>query len=805
MLFLASALAAELLVYVPGGSLRTGEPGRIGVYCVGCAAPLALDALTVTGAPVLRTTNSGEGALVIELGAPTAGAVDVAATVAEGALRSRLAVAPIRPSGVVLTVPSEVPLAQSSLEVRLTGVGLTHADRVAVVVSEGTVGPVRVTPAGLEATVQFGSERAARPLLISALDLSDPHAPPALGVVRLRARHTGSVAAEAGTRLSIRIGARSYGPFVAGVDGTAAVAFDAMPGEATYELTVSDDLGNTQKLTQPVPAVTEPTVLVVEDLRAEAPQLWLSAVDERGTPWGGAAPVCRSGATAPEAAIAMGTSQWRWRPGPGQGVMGEVATACTLGTVQRQTRLTMRAHAPQAIALRFYPDVLSADFPLAEVLATLIDENGERVAVQGLELSAAHGKMVVHPSADALRAEYDGTAAAALGEDHLHARWSRRAGTGAPRAVSLCAARGDAGLVAVARVVDGRGDPLSGVQVRVTAGGVALREVPSDRRGFSRWLLPPSGGAVRLRAEAGEAAGEALAFTEQPGDPGCLTRADPGVADLDARIRVPIRSGRVRQVFLDVEPRTVTLGPGATAEIRVRMLDGAGALVRDEPLALTTSEGTVTAPVATADGTFVARFDPGAGSGARDVTITATSSAGTVATSLSIAPRPVRGLVAAGFGWLGNFGSISSPTGSVSLERRLPVGGLSARLGVGVYGFSETVQATSGPVHAAGTFFPVDVGVSFAQRGPRFSLSAGISLALVPYTLEADFDGEDAVAGAGLSSPGVDVRGSFGWRIGQTELYAEAGYLLYTVPAGVVTLAQNAGGLRAIVGYRLLY
>ncbi|MSQ03258.1 MAG: hypothetical protein EXR71_15430 [Myxococcales bacterium] len=805
MFLLSSALAAELLVYAPDGSVRAGEPGRIGVYCLGCSAPLALGALTVTGAPVLRGAVGVDGALVVELGVPTAEGLDLVATVAEGALRTRLEVAPLRRSGLVLTAPAEVPLASSSVEVRLTGLDPTHAEGVMVRASEGTVGPLRVTPAGLAATVTLGSERAARPLLLAALDLSDPHAPPALAVVRLRARHTGSVAAEAGTRLSIRIGGRTYGPFVAGAEGTAAVAFDALPGEPTYELTVSDDLGNTQKLTQPVPAVTEPTVLVVEDGRSDAPQLWLSAADERAFPWTGAAPVCRSGATAPEAAIPVGAAQWRWRPGSSPGVMGEVATACVLGTVQRHIRLAVGVRAPEAIALRFYPDVLSADFPLAEVLATLIDQSGERVGVEGLDLSAAHGKMVVHRSDDALRAEYDGTAAAALGEDVVHARWTRRRGVGAPRAMSLCAARAEAGLFAVVRVVDGRGDPLPDVGVRVTAGGAALREVPSDARGFARWLLPPSSGPIRLRAEGGGAAAEALAIPDQPGDPGCLTRADPAAADLDARIRVPIRSGRVRQVFLDVEPRTVTLGPGATAEIRVRMLDGAGGLVRDEPLALTASEGTVTLPVATADGTFVARFDPGPHPGARDVTITATSAAGTVATSLSVAPRPVRGLVAAGFGWVGNFGSISSPTGSVSVERRLPVGGLSARVGLGVYGLSETVQAGSGSVHIVGSFFPIDAGVSFAQRGPRFSLSAGISLALVPYALEADFDGEDAVSGAGLGSPGVDVRGSFGWRIGQTEIYAEGGYLLFTVPDGAVTLAQNAGGLRAIVGYRLLY
>jgi hypothetical protein len=235
------------------------------------------------------------------------------------------------------------------------------------------------------------------------------------------------------------------------------------------------------------------------------------------------------------------------------------------------------------------------------------------------------------------------------------------------------------------------------------------------------------------------------------------------------------------------------------------MLDSAGALVKDEPVEVTASEGVVGPPVAQADGTFVAVFTPAPGTAARDVRITAKSSAGSVLTTLPVAPRPVRGLVSAGFGWVDNFATVSGPYGNLAFEPKLPWSVLSARVGVGVYGLTAFVDDPAGDAQVTDTFFPVDLGISLDNRGPRFTLGAGISLVLVPFSLDARYDGADPVVGAGLASPGVEARGSVGWRLGQTELFAEVGYLLFTAPEGPVTVAQNAGGLHMIAGYRLLY
>lgn len=802
--FAASAVAAELLAWVPSGVVHAGERVRVGLYCLDCAGSLDAARITVNGAALSGHRTNADGSVWVDVVAGTGAAIDVQAPVAGAALRARISIRPLVNAAITLSVPSDASLADGSVEVQLSGVGALSADEVVLRASEGTVGPLRPTLSGFAATVSFTADRVARPLLIGALDLRAPGSAPIVNTVRLRARHSGSVSAEKGSRLTLRIGSRTFGPFVAGDDGTVNVAFESAPGESTYELVVADDLGNTQKLTQAVPNSARPVLLAVDGRAELGRQVWLAAADARGTSWSGSAPTCRSGAGSPDAASEVGKGRWRWEA-PDLGSVGELPVGCSLGETSVMARLSPASRAPAAIALRFYPDVLSADFPLAEVQATLIDAVGDRIAPIGLELSAARGTLRTTVAGDLVRGEYDGTAAAAVGEDEIHAQWRLPVGEGAPARVELCTGKGDTGAVAVARVLDRAGRPLVGRLARAQVDQAGLGDDLTDARGYVRWALPAAGRGARIIAvNAEDARAEALTVAGTL-SVGCVATAAPERADLDARVRVPIRSGRVRQVFLEIEPRTLTLGPGATAQIRVRMLDAAGALVKDEPLAVAGSEGAVSTPSVAVDGSLVAVFTPGPGASAREVHITATTSAGTVSTTLAVAPRPVRGMVSAGFGWVDNFSSVSSPFGSLSLDYGLPVPGLSLRVGAGVYGVDETVEGTTGSVRVTGNFFPVDAGISLFNRGPRLTMGAGISLVLIPYALSADFGGSESFGGAALAPPGVEARGSAGWRLGQTELYTEVGYLLFTAPNGAVSVAQNAGGVHLIVGYRLLY
>ncbi|MBM4393789.1 MAG: hypothetical protein FJ090_21905 [Deltaproteobacteria bacterium] len=280
-----------------------------------------------------------------------------------------------------------------------------------------------------------------------------------------------------------------------------------------------------------------------------------------------------------------------------------------------------------------------------------------------------------------------------------------------------------------------------------------------------------------------------------------------GATDLVTRVALPIRSGRVRQVFLEADPPTLSLAPGAAATVRVRMLDASGALVTDEPVLVEASEGVVSGTAVRPDGTVVATFTPGPGAGARSVRLTATADGTSVATTLDLAPRPVRGSAGASVGYLSNFGAVESPVAWVAVEHRLPFPSLALRVGAGTYGLSTSVtgEASGASVPVDLSFFPVDVGVVVAQRDNRWNLGAGISVVTVPYALSADFGEGGEVSGPGLSPPGARLHGEAAYRLGQAEIYFEVGYLLFTAPAGPVTLSGNGGGLFATAGYRVLY
>lgn len=804
MWFVASALASELLAWVPTGLVHPGEHVTLAVRCEDCGSvDLAPSQLSVSGAVVVECREAVDGGLRVEAIVGAGENVDLVLSTPTGAKQTRLKVVPRPAPPVSLTVSPEVSLADGIVTVLLSGGGPLQAHDIAVSSSEGVVGPLRAGPDGLLATVTLSADRTARPLLFGALDLRHPGAQPVVAAVRLRARHAGTLSAERGSRVALRIGPRSYGPFIAGEDGTASLSFDSLPGESTYELSVADDLGNTQRLTQTVPTSTRPALILIDGRAELGRELWIAAADARGGVWTGEAPRCRSGVGSPELVPEIAKGRWRWvasNVGPG----GDVAVGCQLGETTVTTRLSPTFRRPAAISLRVYPEVLSADFPLAEVQASLIDDGGSRLVPDGLTLTAEQGSLRSTLASDVIRSEYDGSAAARAGADEVRAEWRLQPGQGPVARLELCAGTEDGGITAVARLLDRGGRPVVGASASAEVGGTLLSDTTSDARGFARWRLPASASAQVVTARAAGARAQALAFAESEGST-CIAEASPARADLEARVRIPIRIGRVRQVQLAMDPPNLTLGPGANAAVRVRMLDAAGATVSDEAVSLVASEGIVSTPTLAADGSFTALFSPGPGTDARQILLTATTSAGSATTTLSVTPRPVRGSVAAGFGWLENLETISSPFASLSVEHGLRFAGLSTRFGVGVYGVDKTVESATGNVRVTGSFFPIDFGVTLSNRGPRFNLSAGVSLVLVPYTLAADFGGTDHFDGAGLGPPGVEARGAAGWRLGQTELFTEVGYLLFTAPAGAITLAQNAGGLHMIVGYRLLY
>ncbi len=788
------------VVYAPGGMPFPGEIAELRVRAGALGgASFRVSAGSLAGTP----TRDASGETVVLWRAPAEpGPARLELT--EGG-RATLAL-PIsvraRPVPTLIAEPDSlvVPAGQP-FDVLFSGTNPPAPSEVEIVVSEGSVTGVERVAAGLVVRVSPGPERMARVVAVGVLDQRLPGLAPAWAAVRLRARHGGTVTAEPGSRLQIRVSGRNYGPFIADSSGAATVSFDAYPGETAYELAVSDDLGNTQRLSNPIPSVSRPTLAAIPRRGG----LFVGAWDSRGHAVA-EAPACRAGALV-HAAEDMDGASWAWSVVPAPG-LSDVGVSCAIGDVSTTLRVPMDAPVPTAIGVRVYPEVLSTDFPLAEVQVTLADALGERLSPAEVKLSAARGQLQLRLLSDAIRAEYDGRDAAPHGGDEILATWDRPPGNGAPHRVALC---GSEKGVAVARVLDARDRPLAGVKVALSAVGPEGTETSlsppeaTDARGFSHVQLSNSAGQ-RVRARSGHAEGEALAG---PGAPArdCLAAAAPGATDLSTRLALPIRSGRVRQLFLEADPATLALAPGATATVRVRMLDAAGALVTDEPVVIEASEGAVSVATVRPDGTVVATFTPGPGTGARAVRLTATAGGTSVATTLDVVPRPVRGSAGAGVGYLSNLGAVESPVAWLAVEHRLPFPSLALRVGAGIYGLSTSVtdEVSESSVPVELSFFPVDVGVVAAQRDSRWNLGAGISVVMVPYALSADFGEGGELSGPGLAPPGARLHGEAGYRLGQAELYFEAGYLLFTAPAGAVTLSGNAGGLFGAAGYRVLY
>lgn len=717
---------------------------------------------------------------------------------------------PIRvPPDPVLGPPVEVEAAAGTpqIELRFPSTRPPAPEDVSVRASEGRVLSVTTEPDGLRVVVEPGPDRTARVLAVGVIDTRRPGERPVFGIVRLRARPQFTLSAEPGSVATLKVGARTYGPFVADGAGQLSVAFDAWPGETGWDLFVADDLGNTQKSSGPLSAIQRPVLLAVEAPLAgvRGAEIFLAAWTAAGQAWTGAPPICRGGAGVREEAAwaARGLYSFTVERPVAAGALFDPRVECVLQEATSAIRVPLGAERPDKVELRVYPDALSSDFPIAQVQAALLDARGERLPLDGLAVTAVVGELTARQDRGAVQAEYRGAAAVERGGDRVVASWNAAPGVGEPWAISLASTPDGDGLAVLARVLDRQGRPLAAVPVRVSAGD-SRADAVSDERGWVRARLAWGAPAAVVHAESGAASAEVVVFRGAP-EP----LPDPLLPDLWAAIDLPIRAGRVRQVFIDARPRPLLTGDGEPAEVVVKMLDAAGNLVRDEPVRIEVSEGTVGPPEVRDDGTLVARFDAPPGPIARTVEITATTSAGAVSTRLDLVPKPVRGGVALSVGWITDFQDLSAPTLNASLTTRLPVlpDLLQARVAVGAWNVRYLVRdpLTDHDVDVQATLVPVEAGIAAVQRVGLRSVGAGVGVVVAPYNISVDYAGERGISGVGISSPGMAVHAGTGWRVGNSELFAEARYTLFTASSTHVSFEGSLGGLSLSAGYRVLY
>ena len=807
LLPIAVALAADVVLVAPDGAPWAGEKTTLAVAVAEAGAPVrggvvGVDA--VRGRVLGPVVEREPGVYVFTYQAPPVGTdADELRITAAGSPAVRWPLSVRAPPAGRLGNAADVAtvVGTSRIELRFPSVEPPDPDHVVVRVSEGKVLEVRREAEAIMVAIEPGGEREARVIGAVVLDARRPGAVPATGVVRLRARHNGAVTAEPGSKVSIRAGRRNYGPFIADKSGAANVTFESEPGETSYEIAVSDDLGNTQKLQSPLQALARPVLAVLDAPTEQGATVFIAAWAANGGSWAGAAPACRFGVGEREPTMMVAHGVFRTDTARDAAIF-EMRGDCVLGESSVPLRIPIPAGDPQRIELRVYPEALDADFPIAEAQVTLINARGDRVAADAVRLTAERGELEASLAAGVLRAEYRGGAAVSEGGDRLRATWNMPSGEGEPWSVHVFAVPVGESLDVRARVFGREHRPIAGAAL-VLRSGSAGATLTTDDRGWARTLVPrPTGELWVVRATSGTASGETSVFRVSVGE-----TPDPDQPDLVATADISIRAGRVRQLYLDATPRPLVTGTGDQAIVIVRLLDAAGNLVRDEPVVVAASEGTVGPAEPRSDGTFAARYTPPNGIQARVVHLTATSSGSTVSTDLELVPRPVRGAISAQVGWIGNFGNVSAPIFGIAVEHRLPIPLVSARLGISGYLLDETVHdSISGrDIAVHGEFFPVDAGVVLTQRGPHLSLGAGVSAVLVPYGISVDYADNRGLSGPGLAPPGVLVHGSAGYRFAASEAFLQAGYLLYTAAGGAVSFEGGLGGLSLGAGYRVLY
>ncbi len=715
--------------------------------------------------------------------------------------KGRLAGAPAIEAGVgepiVLHFPLLAPVSSSELVVRS---------------SEGTVS-VEADTREARVTVTPSPDRGARIVAVGIADRGQPGGAVVFGIARLRARQSAALNVGVGSTVQIKVGRRSYGPFVADATGVAHVTFDVLPGETRFDINASDDLGNTQHVESPLPANLSPILVGVDVAagRLAGARLTLGVWTAAGGVWAGEAPSCRGPVGEPLVSRPYGPGVWQvdaTLPPESLASAFDLRLDCAVAEQAQRYRIPLADVQPAKVELRAYPDAISTDFPVAQVQALLVDPHGDRLPPDGLTLYAVSGHLESEVVDGALRADYRGEGAVAFGKDTIHAEWRAPPGSGAVWSLEFRGAAVSGGIEVRARALDVLGRPLGNVPVSGDVDG-ELFNLTSGPNGWGSAVVPRPAGTLWLaHAHAANVDRATAIFAAGPG-----ALPDLQAPDLEASLVLPIQSGRVRRVQLDVTPRPLVIGTGEQGRITVKMLDGVGAPVLDEPVTITATAGTVVQGAVRPDGSVDALYTPPPGSTARTVTITAATSSSTIDTDLELVPRSVVGSLGLDAGWMSNFGSISSPTLSVTLENRLPLlpdpvaDLIRGRLSVATYALnsSTTDPATGLQVDVATRFIPVSIGVVAESRSGNRTLEVGVSGVLAPYGLTANFNGTTGIVGPGLAPPGLELTAGGAIRRGISEFYGEGRYLFLNAPSGVVSFEGSVGGVSLSAGYRVLY
>jgi len=790
------AFAATVAIGLDDGPLRPGRATTVTVASVGPDVP----PLQVRGGAA-RLDASGEGWRRYTV-LPEGGALQLQA----GAVLRTFEVLPPPVSAVEAPARVDGTVNGDVIKVLVEGEDL-GVDTLDVVLSEGTLVEAHDTEGGVRLVIAPESSPFPRLLMVGIRERGSDDAPTWVPV-RLRSRPRLPLVAEPGATLTVSVGERSYGPFLADAKGRIEAMIDQYPGEVIARAVLTDDLGNETRTDMPLPTLREQRLFGmvagehVPGLRP--PTLHLVAFRDDGGVIPPGVPACRT----PDADLSVApTGGGTWAaplPAPLEGEdRTDVRVSCRFGGTEHVARVALPSGVPHTLRLRTFPDEVRADFPEADLRVVLEDLRGDRLPPTEVEVQAQQGLITLEPvRGDVLRGTYDGREAVDLGNDVVEARLPETLGEGPVEGVRGGWTRIDGRLLLFGRAVDGRGRPLRDAPIQLRLDGTEVAEGRTDGEGLVRVDVADRGGPIReLVVTSGPWRSEVLVRPVPDG--GVM----PGTPRLLARQDLGVRAGALSGITVVVEPPLLRAAPGAVAWVYVTLEDRSGLPLRDAGLRVEASEGEIGELRQRGDGSWVAEYLPAPGGQVRDVVVTAESEGVRSSTTLSVQPRVVRMSLGPWVGAVSNFGEVGTWTAGADLDVRLRsrVVGEAAMVRVGAWGYGlNSSIAGDGNLSLRGSVVPVHAAFLLRQDEGRWGIWAGAGGAIALHRLELR-DGDEVIAEGYRGLGGPMVLGGVGRRAFGGEALLEVRGLWLDGPVGEVGWNGNLGGLAAGLGWRVLY
>ncbi len=800
----AAAWAGTLWVVPEQGEIHPLTPTMLEVAAVdNLGEPIAPEVAVSAGK--LRIHDRAETPGVVEMEfTPPAQPGEVRFSMV-GVGDATVMVTPNEPSRLV--VPGRVEAVSGEREVVVHVDGDLPMSALQWSLSEGAVISVAEARGGLDVRIALSDAVNPRLVPVAFWDGRRDELP-AWTVIRVRGRTSVDIETEPGAKVSLAIGKRVYGPFVADSKGMVRPVLEQYPGESSAQVTLVDDLGNETRTTLSLPPTGRGVLFAFAagSLQpwASPPPVYALVLGPDGAAWAQAPLECQTAAASEVLLLPVSSGFWQVTAVTARSDQ-DLRIRCGAGDLSSNLRLSVDARVPTAIDVRVWPAELSSEFPIAEFQATLQNSVGDRLPPKGLSVRATHGQLVFDDlEGVVVRGEFNASKAVASGEDQLSARYDAPPSElGVPHQVQALGwldREGDARLSA--RVVDEVSHPIVGMNVHFSVGERRVEAATGvDGWAVAQVDVEPGFTPMVLVVGADQRVARALLIRDQ------RPKLGPGTADLEVIRTVPIRTGRVQRVDLLVEPAILYTGPQAIARVRAYVRDSSGALIADPPESAEVSKGTLGPWVPAEDGGWVAEYQPPNGDTAHMVVVNVRAESASSSATLQLEPRPIDRSAMFSVGVMSNFGAILSPYVAADLDWRSPLLKRKILIRFGLAYFGDQTEIATGLESGARlrtTLFPMNL-TAMARTDLRGNgLWGGIGVVVAPYISEGRF-GSDTYTQLRIYPPGLQVLGGVGRRLGVGELVFELRGVALTSTGGEFGFSGPVGGLGAVLGYRVVY